>query len=236
MIKNSRQAAAARRKRNELLHAAERARPGQESGYLALVSDLARELSEYEAIRDGQINEFEVDSIDSLGDALIKARLARGWTHRQLASVLEVSEQMIQKDEARAYERAGLARVAEIADGLGYQLSGYLSPNYLPPSQWRRASTQMTMGASTSVRFSSWPGIVPTTKLTLDSGAAIQVYAPVALDWLPSSIGANYPLAHAWSTNALMDAALTAIDAPHVARETNTFSPAILAEGTGRTS
>ena len=94
-----------------------------------LVNDLTSELSEYEAVRSGQLTTFKVNGIDDLGDALVKARIAKGWTHRQLSRVLGVSEQMIQKDEARSYERAGLARLADIADGLGYELTGWLRPS-----------------------------------------------------------------------------------------------------------
>lgn len=76
------------RKYAELIEAAGRATAGQRSGPLQLAKDLARQLSEYEAVRDGHTNVFLIDDIDDLGDALIQARLARGWTHRVSVSTL----------------------------------------------------------------------------------------------------------------------------------------------------
>ena len=245
MIRNSRQAATARRKRNELLHAAERSHPGQESGYLELVSELGQELSEYEAIRNGQINEFNIDGIDSLGDALVKARLARGWSHRQLATVLGVSEQMIQKDESRGYERAGLARIAEIADGLGYQLMGYLSPTHLPPSQWRRASTQISTSTSVPTGLTSWHNAISVITMASHTGAVAPAVAyadamvgfavPVNAVWLPRFNISSLTQAYAGSTDLLMHRLRPTLTAPQADPTTNTLSPAILVEETGTT-
>jgi len=128
MIRNSRQASIARRKQKELHRAAAQADHDKRSGYLALAQDIADELNEYDSIRFGRVFSFGIDGIDELGDALTKARLARGWTQRELAANLGVTEQMVQKDEAHSYERAGLSRVAEVADILGYCLVGYLKP------------------------------------------------------------------------------------------------------------
>jgi hypothetical protein len=235
MIKNSRQAASARKRRDELLHAAARAEPGKESAYLELVTELARELSEYEAIRNGQINEFEIDGFDDLGDALIKARLARGWSHRQLADVLGVSEQMIQKDESRSYERAGLARMAEISDGLGYHLMGWLSPVYLPTSQWRRASNQITTGTSTLAPSGPWNTFVPTMGVTVFTGAIAQVAVPINAGWLPwLNDPADVPI-YAGSTAILANRLRPMLAMSYPGQETN-YSSAMLVEEAGAVS
>jgi transcriptional regulator with XRE-family HTH domain len=111
---------------------------------LELAAEIGRDIEEYEALLTGMVNLFEVDSIDDLGECLIKARLARGWTQRQLAEALQVSEQMVQRDEARSYEHAGLARIAEVADVLGYSLAGTLQPSHLPEQMWRPATVAVT--------------------------------------------------------------------------------------------
>ncbi len=146
MIQNSRQASVSRRTREELLRAAKEADPERRSSYLELAEQIARELAEYEAIESGQINLFDVASIDELGESLVKARLARGWNHRKLAEALGVSEQMVQKGEARLYENSGLARIAEIADVLGYALSGSFRPVHLPVHLWRPVLGPITVG------------------------------------------------------------------------------------------
>jgi ribosome-binding protein aMBF1 (putative translation factor) len=235
MIKNSRQAATARKRRDELLHAAERADPGKESAYLELVTELARELSEYEAIRNGQINEFEIDGFDNLGDALIKARLARGWSHRQLAQVLGVSEQMIQKDESRSYERAGLARMAEIADGLGYHLMGSLSPIYLPTPEWRRASNQITTGTSTLAPSGPWNTFVPTMSVTVFTGAIARVAVPISAGWLPWLNDSAYVPTFAGSTAILTNRLPPMLAMPYPGQGAN-YSSAMVVEEAGNVS
>jgi hypothetical protein len=137
MIRNDRQLSIARKKQDGLLGAASTAEPADAAIYQDLANEVQQEIDEYIEIRDGQVNSFAVDSIDDVAAAVIKARIARQWTQKQLADALGVSEQMVQKDEARMYERAGVSRLAEIVDILGYQLVGELRPVYLPFDQWR---------------------------------------------------------------------------------------------------
>ena len=63
---------------------------------------------------------FETDHYGGmdLADTLIKARIARGWTQRNLADALGVAEQQIQRYESTAYRSASLARLCDIAEAL----------------------------------------------------------------------------------------------------------------------
>lgn len=81
--------------------------------------DLREELAEYEVLRDGGTRVIEASSLAGIADALIKARVARGWTQRQLAERLGVAEQQVQRYESSAYRTASLARLCDIADALG---------------------------------------------------------------------------------------------------------------------
>jgi transcriptional regulator with XRE-family HTH domain len=148
MISNSRQASVSKKRREELLRAAKEAPPGRRSTYLQLADQIGRELEEYDKIRHGVINEFSVREIDDLGEVLIKARLAKGWTQRQLAEELHVSEQMVQKDESRAYENAGLSRIAEVADVLGYNLQGSFRPVRRSTDLWRSQITSVSIATA----------------------------------------------------------------------------------------
>jgi ribosome-binding protein aMBF1 (putative translation factor) len=161
VIRNSRQASVSRKTREELLYAAEQAPPERRSSYLELAEEIGRDLEEYEAIRAGRLNRFEVEGVDSLGETLVKARLARGWTHRQLAEALRVSEQMVQRDEARLYEHAGLTRMAEVADVLGYDLAGSLRPVYLPAQMWQPPLTSVTMNVNVGVLLTGIAWVMP---------------------------------------------------------------------------
>jgi HTH-type transcriptional regulator / antitoxin HigA len=84
----------------------------------AQADDLRAELAEYEALRSGKVRTFEAASLRGLADALIKARVARGWTQRRLADELGIAEQQVQRYEATGYSSASLARLADIADAL----------------------------------------------------------------------------------------------------------------------
>jgi ribosome-binding protein aMBF1 (putative translation factor) len=89
----------------------------------AQADDLRAELADYEAVRSGQIRTFEALSLRGLADALIKARIARGWTQRRLADQLGIAEQQVQRYEATGYAAASLARLADLADALGVTIT-----------------------------------------------------------------------------------------------------------------
>lgn len=82
-------------------------------------TDLRDEIEEYEALRDGGTTVIEASSLAGLADTLIKARIARGWTQRQLADRLGVAEQQVQRYESTDYRSANLARLCDIAEALG---------------------------------------------------------------------------------------------------------------------
>jgi HTH-type transcriptional regulator/antitoxin HigA len=128
MIRNQRQLEIARKKLAALEQSARHATPEERVTYAELIADLRHAVQEYRAIEQRSISLFQVRSVDDLPDALIKARIYRGWTHRQLADELGVTEQMVQKDESGGYESAALYRLAEIADALDFSLQGTLMP------------------------------------------------------------------------------------------------------------
>ncbi len=83
------------------------------------LEELRENLAEYEALRSGKVTAFEVDSLDQLPLALIKARIARGLTQKQLADAMDLKEQQIQRYEATLYEGADLERLQAVAEALG---------------------------------------------------------------------------------------------------------------------
>jgi HTH-type transcriptional regulator/antitoxin HigA len=81
--------------------------------------DLRLELSEYETLRSGSVRSFAAESLQELAGLLVKARIARGWTQRDLAERLGVAEQQIQRYESTGYASASLARLCDVATALG---------------------------------------------------------------------------------------------------------------------
>lgn len=80
------------------------------------IGDLEAELADYDALDDTAV--IEATGIDQLPVALIRARIARGLTQRQLADKLGMKEQAIQRYEATDYAGVSFSRLVEIADAL----------------------------------------------------------------------------------------------------------------------
>lgn len=85
--------------------------------------DLRAELTEYELLRSGKVSTFEATSLADLAILLVKARVARRWTQRDLADALGVAEQQIQRYESTGYRSASLARMCDIAAALDVRIS-----------------------------------------------------------------------------------------------------------------
>lgn len=81
------------------------------------LGDLEAELAEYDALHDATL--IEATGIGEFPTALIRARIARGLTQRELAERVGLAEQAIQRYEAGDYAGVSFARLVEIADALG---------------------------------------------------------------------------------------------------------------------
>jgi len=86
-------------------------------------TDLAEEIGEYEALKSGAVGTLEAHSLEQLPEVLIKARIAKGLTQRQLAEALDLKEQQIQRYEAENYASAKLERLVAVAKALDLELS-----------------------------------------------------------------------------------------------------------------
>lgn len=84
--------------------------------------ELRQQLVEYEALRQGQVRVLPVSSFDKLPLALIKARIASGMTQRDLAEVLGMKEQQVQRYEDTEYAGASFTRLKEVIQALGLQV------------------------------------------------------------------------------------------------------------------
>ncbi len=91
----------------------------QEDALGSQLADLEEELREYESLKAG---EFQPDDglvvVDALPAALIRARIARGLSQRELAERVGLKEQQIQRYEATDYASASLSRIREVASAL----------------------------------------------------------------------------------------------------------------------
>ncbi len=90
-----------------------------ESEYVILSS----QLYEYEALKSGTIEILKAYSLEKLPSILIRARIVKGLSQRQLADAIGLREQQIQRYEAEEYASANLRRLAEVANALGLNIS-----------------------------------------------------------------------------------------------------------------
>ena len=102
-------------------------RKAQTDALRSQLADLRSEIKQYETLRTGKRTKLSVTSIDDLSSALIRGRIARGLTQKELAERLGLKEQQIQRYEATNYTTASLARVCEVAKSLGLKLKAEAS-------------------------------------------------------------------------------------------------------------
>jgi HTH-type transcriptional regulator / antitoxin HigA len=87
------------------------------------IEDLEREISEYEDLKEGRLLSFGADELDSLGELITKARIARGLTQADLGEILGMTQQQVQRYERDGWQKISLWRLAEATEALGLDLS-----------------------------------------------------------------------------------------------------------------
>jgi HTH-type transcriptional regulator/antitoxin HipB len=107
-------------RRKSTLH--HKLRQAQRDALESQLQTLERELREYESLRSGPPTSLTYPSFEDLPKALVQARIARGWTQKELADRLGLDEQKIQDYEATDYQRASLARITAIVRALEIEI------------------------------------------------------------------------------------------------------------------
>lgn len=95
-----------------------RAARAMRAGLQSQLDDLEAELVEYDTLREGKVSTLEAESIVGIGTALIKARIVRKLTQKELAERLHVAEQQVQRYEATQYQGVAAERLQQVADAL----------------------------------------------------------------------------------------------------------------------
>lgn len=82
------------------------------------LQDLEADLEEYEDLKAGKFDLSALMVVIGLPEMLIKARIARGMTQRELAERVGLKEQQVQRYEATEYAGASLSRIRDVVGGL----------------------------------------------------------------------------------------------------------------------
>lgn len=99
-----------------------RLRQLQEQALKSQLGDLEEDLREYEDLKEGRFAFEKLEGISQLPKLLIRARIASGLTQRELAGLLGLKEQQIQRYEASDYASASLTRIKEVVSALGIEV------------------------------------------------------------------------------------------------------------------
>jgi ribosome-binding protein aMBF1 (putative translation factor) len=83
------------------------------------LEELQEEITEYEALKTGDIKGVTINSFEEWPEVLIKARIAKGWSQEQFANILEVHPQQIQRDESTRYAGSSLRKIIAVQKALG---------------------------------------------------------------------------------------------------------------------
>ncbi|MBN1803998.1 MAG: helix-turn-helix domain-containing protein [Sedimentisphaerales bacterium] len=85
--------------------------------------NLSMQIHEYETLKSGTVEILKASNLKELPTILIRARIAKGLSQRQLADVVGLKEQQIQRYEAEEYASAKLHRLADISNALCLNIS-----------------------------------------------------------------------------------------------------------------
>ncbi|MGA2211473.1 MAG: helix-turn-helix transcriptional regulator [Acidimicrobiales bacterium] len=131
MITNERQykiTKAASRRLQEGLDAAKNREPSagvhprihsaMQEGIRSQLDELDEQIAQYEKLRRGEVRVRVFTSLAGIALALIEARIAARLSQKELAKLLQVPEQQVQRYESTNYSGVSLERLQEIADVL----------------------------------------------------------------------------------------------------------------------
>ena len=99
------------------------------------ITILSDQLREYELLRSGEITQFKASNLGDLPRILIRARIAKGLTQRELAERVGLKEQQIQRYESEEYAKASLQRLQIIAEALNLSIAEIAEFNTQPSTK-----------------------------------------------------------------------------------------------------
>ena len=96
---------------------------------------LSEQIREYDALKSGAVTVLKAAGLKELPSILIRARIAQGLSQRELAEILGVKEQQVQRYESEQYASASLRRLTQVADALDLNISQLAELNRQAPPQ-----------------------------------------------------------------------------------------------------
>ena len=91
------------------------------------IEEFKEDLSEYDQLHQNTIDRLDLITFETLPQALVKARIARGLTQEKLAERLNVKPQQVQRDEATLYAGASFSKLLAVQKALNVEFKGEMT-------------------------------------------------------------------------------------------------------------
>jgi len=88
------------------------------------INRLQQQLHEFEELKETSV--LVMHSVEDLPQILVKARIARGYTQKELAERINIKPQQIQKYEIMGYRSASWKRILEVMEALGVDFEAHV--------------------------------------------------------------------------------------------------------------
>ncbi len=138
----------------------------QKNAMQSSLEELEQEILEYNQLKNSPTPiALTLSSFEQIPDALIQARIAKGWTQAELASRMGVKPQQVQNDEITHYQSANFARLTRVAKVLGMEFEnarimvGWIGNPSKPPPQNGRGCVGLSQSGNTRVQKSCSEGL-----------------------------------------------------------------------------
>lgn len=158
-----------------------------ESALASQIEDLKAEIEEYETLKTDGSFIWECQNLLELPKFLIKARIARGLSQREMAERLGMKQQQIQRYEANNYKGANLNKLMDVAHALEVNVSGYIESKKTP------SPVSIPKLSESSVIWSKFPVKEMTDKGWLNADEDIASSIPF---YLHENLGSHFLSAH----------------------------------------
>jgi ribosome-binding protein aMBF1 (putative translation factor) len=84
------------------------------------IRQLQAQMKEYESLKAGKGKLKDISVVDDISNLLLKWRIRNNLTHRDLANLVDMKEQQIQRYEETNYQSASLSTITRVAHALQF--------------------------------------------------------------------------------------------------------------------
>jgi len=119
MIKNGKQYASALRNLDNFITKIKHIEAGPEkSALISLKNSIENDIQKYIEVRDGRKKTFNIKALREIPDIIINSRISKKLSQKDLADILEVAQQQINRWENTDYEKASFWHLLDVCEAL----------------------------------------------------------------------------------------------------------------------